>query len=498
MKPFLRFLVVSGCVGVVIIAPCIAADTPPIIDPVGPVLKVLNRTAEAITLTAQGGEAPEPTAGCAPYTEISRKYEWQRNGITVTGEEGASLDVSRRYSSGKYEIQVRLSEVSWQDSSPTPLTFTTKNSSFSTTVIVIVYQLSLKEVGFGGDGNIRMREGFDYTDDDGDVINAPEWKVDQTPQPVCYIRATTPKVDYVMSVSPDIGEEETTVRIGLWTRQVRMGNEAEAVKVSSVRGSSLQEKGVSTKLTLDQAIDNHNIKITWSCSNEGDSEYDPIGDTTNLLYVPYDTPTGDSTISRAHNVTDLRVRYVTYHSRDLTAVDDIESAIFGTIACNPSKPLPDPQLWSMARGVAAECIAGARFMRLACGMCGLTRGKAMVIYPDPGLSVRVLPWDLSTQRERKTFYGDAFGHTESGNVPSGKHGKREYYWYWTRGDHQPNRFEGTYITPSNKYYCPGAGRFDDPESVMKFLADYSGWGWKEGKDIILCVKPGTVDYWPKP
>ncbi|MDD2710818.1 MAG: hypothetical protein PHV34_22785 [Verrucomicrobiae bacterium] len=466
------------------------AETKPSITPNTKQVAGYSNTGETLDFSASGGSPDEPTttAKCPPWKKDGDPwYEWELSGLSGWyGSTDSAYQVSRG-SPGTGTIKAKNVQ-SWVDD---------KGNSGGTTFVwsdpvdVYVVKLELKEVSFSGTGNQRMRKGMDFLSENGAMIESPEWKVGQAGESVCYTKGSVPSVSFKLGITPDLGSASLSVKIRIKSRQVGSST-GEVTKDTdiTVSGSEKMVSGISTTLTLDNKIDNTNLKIKWQWKSDGSDTYIDLVETTDLLYVTYGVPGGSEK-------TDIRLSFVSRTAKGQTQVHPATESLYGTIQYDPGVRLPSNQLWSMATGQPAQCVDGANYLRLASNMCGLTLGDVKFIFPAPGKSEK-LEGSRTASVFRSASYGNN-GHSSMVNNPTGPHGNADLeFLIFIDGAGKANNYEATYVLTSDgatKYYCPGAAVYSDIHSAMVAMIVRTLWVWDvDDNGVYQCIAPGP---WPE-
>lgn len=324
---------------------------------------------------------------------------------------------------------------------------------------MIVIDVKLKSVNYGGSGEHTLRkDGANWSDDsytsDGNTnIVDPVWvdtNLDGTAdisEPVCYTKASSPSLTAVIHVSPTTDISSVSAKLKATSANAALSYSNDV----SLSSGDNEYNSLTTTNSLWNYITNSTVSLSWYISLDDGKSYQPIGQSVNSVFVVYNTPSGLITAKRANWCTTLAAGHDT--------LDGIGNAI-GPDATSGNRFNADNSVygdpitwpWSVMDGTNADCGTLSWLMKYELDCLGATNVEVKFVYPRHaswnGLSSGAPPGGYEQQGTNKLVIWVA------GGSGAGR-----------------NRYEGCCVFQS-KWWMGGIGSATNSAySVLRYMAD---------------------------
>lgn len=349
--------------------------------------------------------------------------------------------------------------------------------------------VTLSEYGFSGDGKTTlMSNNGTYGDESGDPVPVPEYKPSQNPSPVSYVQGSTISIEATFTITPDLGADEFSFRIGGFARLLKDGLTFDYDDTITLSGTSVTHVFTLTP-ELPLAVLNDQLELSWSICEDVE--------VTHAIYVTYGPPSDGV-------VTVTRIGRVTSACNGLADEDEIVNTLWTKVA-GPGRyrlgaPYPTP-IWKILDGVPGECIAIANLFVATIQMVGADVGDGQVVYcyvdPNGGSHESTSTTAFATR-------GCAIGQNGHDAAHGATHGNQNNMekLIWVDGKGGLNNWEACYKYRSNpsgpyRYYAAGTGG-DPPwpsvQAVMNAYARSTRWQYVDANFGTLgdCSDPGPL------
>jgi hypothetical protein len=248
---------------------------------------------------------------------------------------------------------------------------------------------------------------------------------------------------------------------------------------------------------LEKKVRILDFKIQWKTI--GVSVSVTPAETSNKMYVTYDTPYNDTPHDNA--VTEKRLAQVCgLCDGDTNGHQSVEKIHGSTGDFDLSASIPS-QHWEIAGGRTAQCMDLSKFYMLATEMLGLRTGEVVYLYPQPGKTTNESP--SGSAYETRTISGSTPAHA-SATTHNALKSNEEMLLVDQGGGW--NNFEACYKfthpdttgVMKTRYYAGGAKIYDTKEQVMKSVCKETHWTFESspgGWSICTTPGPSPVDTW---
>lgn len=323
---------------------------------------------------------------------------------------------------------------------------------------VYVPKLEVKRVLFSGSGNVRMKEAHYYTSESGSDISWPEWEKDQDTKPVLYVRNSSPKLDIVFQVTPDLGELSTTVEVKADAKQYAAENTPDkdlsySYKSFGVTGSEATLTDFVSSDTLRNTVFAGRFSLKFTSLFDGsDTELELASQPWVPMYCTYNSP-GVFASSKRINFWCIKADGASNLSELFEKVGEEATSNDHFGVGSNSNP------WIALDGTDVDCVTLCKLMKESLSLLG--HGEATIHY----VYAKHASWD-----------GNIIQDTPSGTFESSGHPSYYKLGYLSGGPLQYlfNQWEGVCKVnngSSYMYWMGGTGTYKDrPSEVLFYVA----------------------------